>query len=121
MTDGDAPMKSSERANHRRGGIAVDQYAIRFNRFQDRIEGGEGPCAQGVECLIRHHEIEIVIRHNLEQAQHLVQHAAMLASHAYLRIHARRVCKQLHEGSHLDRFRTRAENRKDFHGFTISK
>ena len=62
------------------------------------------------QVLVLAHDIEVVIGLDLEQVENLIQHLAVLAGDADLGLDAGRGVESLDDGSHLDRFRTRAED-----------
>lgn len=51
------------------------------------------------------HLIQVKIRPDTKQLQHLVQHFPMLGSHANLAVDLRMLGQRLNQGSHLDCFR----------------
>jgi hypothetical protein len=72
-------------------------------REDRRAEFGQG--------LVFAHQVKIVIGRDLEQAEYLVQHLAVLCGDADRRFDLLRAGQGAHDRRHLDRLRARAEDR----------
>lgn len=92
----------------------MHQHPVRPAHFQHRVnrrvEGG----GQRVERLVRRHHIKGVIGLEIEQIEHLLQHALVLASDADLRVNSRFRRERFDQRCHLDGFRAGTEDREDF-------
>ncbi|MNG93490.1 hypothetical protein D3C79_524590 [compost metagenome] len=68
--------------------IAVDQDHIRLELCQDRLEPLQDCRGDIGQVLTWLHDVQVIVRRDLEQLQHLVEHLAVLAGHAYARLEA---------------------------------
>ena len=111
MADGNLLIESCDSGGGRCCRVAMDQNHIRLDFLQDIAHAGKHPCGHVVEILALLHDVQVVIRHDLEDAQHLVQHLAVLARHAHNRLELSRILLELlYQRAHLDGLRPRAEN-----------
>ncbi|MND78928.1 hypothetical protein D3C80_706490 [compost metagenome] len=87
------------------GGVTVYQNAIRLelgkHRFQPLQDGG-GDIGQ---ILSRLHDVEVIVRLDLEQIEHLVQHLSVLSCDTDSDIHLAIGLEGLDDWGHLDCFR----------------
>ena len=96
----------------------MHQYAIGIDLFEQGIDPGHQPCKQAVEGLPGDHDVEVVVRLDIEQLQHLVEHVPMLAGGADNAFNAFGLGQAVDQRCHLDTFRASTEQRQYFHGFT---
>ena len=108
-------VKSSQGCGKGGGGIAMDQYVVRFFPFQHLFQAPEHPGCDVIEGLSALHDIQVVVHRKLEEVHHLVQHFPMLGSEAYLRLDFPMLQQFLHHRRHLDSFRPGTKNRHYFH------
>ena len=102
-------------SRHKGGGsVAVDQHQIRLGLFQHIPQTAEGLDGDAHQGLGRLHDIQIVIRGDLESLQHLIQHFPVLGGDADNALHFFPALQFLHQRRHFDGFRTGAENRHHF-------
>ncbi len=88
----------------------MDQDDVGLDLFQNAaqaLQDGDGDVGQVLAGL---HDFEIVVGHQAEQLQHLIQHLAMLAGHADLDIETRVLLQGADDGGHLDGFGSGAEH-----------
>jgi len=113
MPDRNPPMKCGERRS--RGGrrIAVDQHAIRLHGRKHVVERRGQARGQSIERLVARHQREIVIRCDLEQIQHLIEHLLMLTRDADNQFDAGVRFELFDQRRHLDGFRPCTEYRQN--------
>ena len=111
MTYGYLLIKSSQCGCHARSRIAVNQHEVRLRLLQDRTHSGQHTGGYVIEVLSLFHDIQIVIRMNIENMQHLIQHLPMLPGNTYDRIENVGILLELlDKRSHFDGLWTSAEN-----------
>ena len=114
-----------ERAAHGGGGIALDHDPRRPRLVHHRAQPGEQPRGQRVEALVGLHHVEIVVRHDPGDIEHLVEHAAMLRGNADLAVEPRVGLERGDHREQLDGFRPGAEDDEDggggSHGKALSR
>ncbi len=91
----------------------MHQHAIRLNGCEHVIERRDETRSQTVERLVAGHQGEIVMRLDLEQIEHLIEHLLMLACDADHRFDAGVGFQLFDQRRHFDGFRPRAENRQN--------
>ena len=95
--------------------ITVDKHEIRAILLEYFVDAHHRSCRDVKEGLPRRHDIEVIIRHDVEKMQYLIQHLAMLRRDQRFRFDFVRMLHELHDdGRHLDRFGARAKNRHHF-------
>ena len=103
-----------ERARERRRRIAVYEHDIRLLLGQHFVEAVHGLARDVEERLPCRHDIEVIIRLDVEQMQHLIEHLAVLCCHGHHGDNRIRMLLQLqHDWCHLDRLRPRTEHGHD--------
>ena len=115
VADGNPRVKSRQRAaqSSRRVALHVDDIGLRIGHH--RLQRRENPRRRRGQRLAGSHRVEIVIRNNAKDFQHLVEHLAMLRGHRDANIELRG--PRLHvqnDGAELDGFRAGAEDEKGF-------
>ena len=115
VADGDLVVERRKRRDERRRRIAVDEDEVGLLFFKDRIKAEQNAGGDRRERLAGLHQVQVVIGPEVEQAQDLVEHLAVLGRHAEDRVDARFAFEPFHERRHFDRFGARSEDRKDFH------
>ena len=60
------------------GSVTLNQDPVHLCVSQHRIEFSQNTGGQGGESLLRSHQVEIDVRLNIEDLQHLIQHFTML-------------------------------------------
>ena len=104
MGDGDFAIISGEAGDHGGQSIAMDDDAVglfgieRLAQFDDQLR------RQPVQRLVRHHHVQVDVRHDAGDRQHLIQQAAMLRRHDDPRLDARLRPQRMDDREHLDRF-----------------
>ncbi len=109
----DPPVIGCQGRRHHRGCIALHQHPIGGKFSQHRIQAGKNRRRQLRQCLVRLHQIQVKIRQDLEQVQHLVEHLAMLSRYTYTGFDPGCFGQAAHHRRHFHRFRPGAKNRQD--------
>src|SRR5262249_30321418 len=82
VADGDALVKSGERATERRSGVALDDHEGGSFLAEDGLELRQNVRRGLRERLAGLHAIEIVLGRDAKRGEHLIEHAAMLRGNA---------------------------------------
>ena len=110
MADRDLLVISGQRCCQRGRCIAVHQHDIGLEILQGRLDPGQDLAGDARKRLPRLHDVEVVVRHDFEQAQHLIEHFAVLRGHADARVEPFGCRQLLDERGHLDGFGASTEN-----------
>ena len=94
-------------------GIPVDQDHIRPLLRQDLPEASQDPDGDVKEVLVRGHEVQVIIRHDPEDFQHLVQHLAVLGRDRHLDLEVPGLFQAQDHRGHLDGLGPGAENNEN--------
>jgi hypothetical protein len=111
----DALIESRQRTHQRRRRIALHQHPVGFFLRKHAVELHE--CAGGDlgQRLICRHQIQVVIRRDGKEREHLIEHLAVLSRDAdHAREFAGMLAQRLDDRGHLDGFGARAEDGEDF-------
>jgi hypothetical protein len=84
VRDLDPPMEGCKRAGERCRRVALNDDDVGRDLDQHIVEAGEYPCGETGKRLVRRHQVEIIVRFDPEQIEHLVQHLAVLSRRADL-------------------------------------
>ena len=104
-----------ERPRKGRRRITVDKHKIGAILLEYLVDAHHCACRDVKEGLSRGHDIQVIIRHDVEKMQYLIQHLAMLRRNQRFRFDFVRMTHELHDnGRHLDRLGARAKNRHYF-------
>ena len=119
MTNRHLLVEARQRTCERRRRIPVHQHKIRLFLDHNALNPAQHPHRDIHQRLVLLHQVQIVARRHIKKRQHLVQHLAMLRRHNNQRLQILRLFHRLHKRRHLDRFRTRPENKHNlFHSYT---
>ena len=113
MTNRDLLVKRSQTSGKRRGGVALHQDQLRWiglKVFPQPLQRSTGDMCQG---LTGGHQIEILIRLEMEQIHHLAHHFAVLTGQDDTGLQCITGLKRPDDRSQLDRLRTRSQNDRD--------
>lgn len=111
MAHGDLQVEACERRGETGCGVAVDQDDVGPLFLEDGLELEQYVARHVEQCLARLHDRKVVVGSHVEDAQHLVEHLAVLARHCHDGLELIRACLQLvDERAHLDCLRTGAED-----------
>ena len=89
----------------------MDQDHIRLALLEHVAHAGKHAGSDIVQVLPLLHDIQVIIRLHIEDAQHLIQHLPMLPSHAHDRLKFLRILLELfHQRAHLNGLRAGSEN-----------
>ncbi len=113
MTDRHARIKGRQRGRQTGGRIALHQHDIRPFLVQDIPHRQQHAGCDVEKILSRLHYIEIVVRNDFEQSQHLIQHLAMLPAGANCAVNARRIPQAQDDRRKLDSFRSGSHDAED--------
>lgn len=111
MPHGDLQVEAGERCREAGRGVTVDQDHVGPLVLEDGLELDQHVARHVEQGLARPHNRQVVVGRHIENAQHLVEHLAMLARHGHDGLELFCVRLQLvDERAHLDCFRTGAED-----------
>ena len=106
------PLQLGELAKGEARELTVSELAA----LQHALEAQEDVAGDVEQVLPGLHDVEVVLGHDVEQLEHLVQHFAVLCGHAHHGFNlASSGLQALHQRRHLDGFGAGAENDHDFH------
>ncbi len=110
VADRDLMVKRRERACKGGRGVAVHQHNFGLGFQQDVVQPAQRFFGDGGKRLALLHNIEVKIRFNLKNIQHLVEHFPVLRGHADNGFGVFAACQLVHQRGHFNRFRAGAEN-----------
>lgn len=115
MPHGDLQVEARERRGEAGRGVAVDQDDVGLLVLEDRLELEQYVARHVEQRLARLHDRQVVVGSHTEDAQHLVEHLAVLARHGHdgLKLLLARL-QLVDERAHLDCLRAGAEDEHDF-------
>lgn len=115
MPHGDLQVEARERRGEAGRGVAVDQDDVGPLVLEDRLELEQYVARHVEQRLARLHDRQVVVGSHTEDAQHLVEHLAVLARHGHdgLELISARL-QLVDERAHLDCLRAGAEDEHDF-------
>lgn len=112
----DLQVEARERSGEAGRGVAVDQDDVGLLVLEGRLELEQYVARHVEQRLARLHDRQIVVGSHTEDAQHLVEHLAVLAGHGHDSLELIRARLQLvDEWAHLDCLRACAEDEHYFH------
>jgi hypothetical protein len=113
VADVGSGVKGGQSSGRDAGGVALDEHPIGSFVDQDRFETGQHAGRDLGRRLIVLHHVQVVVRLDGKDAQHLVEHFAVLGGDANSTDDALRVARQLADHrAELDSFGPRAEDRE---------
>ena len=108
---GDLQVEASERRGEAGRGVAVDQDHVGPLVLEDRLELEQHVARHVEQRLARLHDRQVVVWDHAEDAQHLVEHLAVLTGHSHDGLELIPARLQLvGERAHLDSLRSGAED-----------
>ena len=115
VAHGDLQVEARERGGEAGRGVTMNKDDVGSLVLEDRLELEQHVARHVEQRLARLHDGEVVVGSNAEDAQHLVEHLAVLARHGHDGLELIRARLQLvDERAHLDCLRTGAEDEHDF-------
>lgn len=115
MPHGDLQVEARERRGKAGRGVAVDQDDVGPLVLEDGLELDQHVARHVEQRLARLHDRQVVVGSHVEDAQHLVEHLAVLARHGNDGLELIRMRLQLvDERAHLDGLRAGAEDKHHF-------
>lgn len=115
MAHGDLQVEARERRGEAGRGVAVDQNHVGPLVLEDRLELEQDIARHVEQRLTRLHDGQVVVGSHIEDAQHLVEHLAMLTRHGHNGLELILARLQLvDERAHLDCLRAGPEDEHDF-------
>lgn len=115
MPHGDLQVEACERCGKAGRGVAVDQDDVGPLVLEDGLELEQHVARHVEQRLARLHDRQVVVGRHVEDAQHLVEHLAVLARHGQDGLELIRPRLQLvDERAHLDCLRAGAEDEHYF-------
>lgn len=115
VTHGDLQVEACERRGEAGRGVAVDQDNVGPLVLEDGLELQQHVARHVEQRLTRLHDRQVVVGRHVEDAQHLVEHLAVLARHGQDGLEL--ICTRLQlvdERTHLDCLRAGAEDEHYF-------
>lgn len=111
----DLQVEARERCRKARGGVAVNEHHVGLLTLQHRLELQQHIAGDVEQGLARFHDGQVVVRHDAEHTQHLVEHLPVLACdrHDHVEVAGTRL-QLVDERTHLDGLRARAEDEHHF-------
>ncbi len=115
MAHGDLQVEARERRGETGRGVAVDQDDVGPLVLEDGLELDQHVARHVEQRLARLHDRKVVVGRHVEDAQHLVEHLAVLARHGHDSLELIRARLELiDERAHLDGLRAGTEDEHDF-------
>ncbi len=115
MTDGNLTVKGGKRRRGRGGGVPVNKNDIRIRFLQDVAHPQQDTARHVIKILPLLHDVQVIIRRNLKEMQHLIQHLAVLTGYAHNCLKCIGMFPEFFDQRrHLDRLRARAEYKHYF-------
>ena len=115
MAHGDLQVEARQCRGEAGRGVAVDQGHVGPLVLEDRLELEQHVACNVEQRLARLHDRQVVVGRHVEDAQHLVEHLAVLAGHGHDGLELIPARLQLvDERAHLDCLRAGAEDEHDF-------
>ena len=111
VTHGDLQVEAGKRRGEAGRGVPVDQDHVRLLVLEDGLELEKHVARHVEQRLSRLHNRQVVVGSHVEDAQHLVEHLAVLASNGHDSLVLCITCFQLiNERTHLNGLWTRPKN-----------
>jgi hypothetical protein len=104
-------VEGGKTADEGRGGVSLDEHRVRALGLEERRQTVERARRHRGERLARRAEVEVVVRDDPEQIEHLREHLAVLPRHDDDGLEVGRPLELRDHGGDLDRLRTGAEDR----------
>lgn len=115
MPHGDLQVEARERGGEAGRGVAVDQDDVGLLVLEDGLELDQYVARHVEQRLARLHDRQVVVGSHVEDAQHLVEHLAVLARHGHDGLELIRTRLELvDERAHLDGLRAGTEDEHYF-------
>ena len=104
------------RRHEHRGGVPLREHPVRLHYAEDVVKATEQVGGQLRQALIRLHQVQLVMRLNSKQLQHLIEHLSMLSHRTDHRPNVFGVTFELlDDRRHLDSLRPGAEHTENGH------
>ena len=110
MAERDFAVEAGQGGRHDRGGVSLGEHQVGSMPLQAGVQSLHQSGGQGVEGLVRLHEVEVRIRLDVEQAQSLVQHLPVLGRGQHYDFPVAGAAQGQHQGCHLDGLRPGADH-----------
>ena len=114
MGDRHLTIVSRQGTHHRGRRVALHDHAIGTLGVHHLAKRGQQSRGQPVERLAGLHQVEVDVRLQICDRQHLIQQPAVLRRHAGAHVEPDDVAQRRNDGEQLDRFGPRAEDHQDF-------
>jgi hypothetical protein len=83
VSNGNTAVKGRHSSGHCRGGIALNHCQVKLFGGEQGVERSQYAAGGLCQSLARRHDIEVVIRLDIEALQHLVEHRPVLRRYAH--------------------------------------
>lgn len=112
---GNLLVECSHGRGHRRRGVPVDQHDVRAALFEDVTHAREDACCDVVQVLSLFHDVKVIVRGDVKDPEHLVQHLAVLSRDTDYGLEILGIfLALLYEGAHFDSLGTCPEHQHNF-------
>ena len=110
VADGDMVIKSCQSCSKGGGSVTMDQNNVRLHLAEHLFQSQHGLAGDGRQRLLFFHDIQIKLRVNIKNRQHLVQHLPVLGGNAHQSFDLFSAFQLFHQRAHLVGLRTGAED-----------
>ena len=107
-------IKGCQRPGKGGGRVPMDQNQVRLFPGKDLLHSQKALAGDGVQALASLHDIQIVVRLDGKQLEHVVQHLPVLGGDAADALNLSSALQFLYQRGHLHRLRAGPEDRHDF-------
>ena len=106
VSDGNLLIKCRQSCSKCCCRIAMHQHQVRLFLLQNLLQPVQYTSSNICQSLIFFHQIQIIVRRNPKQLQHLIQHLSMLCCHRHDTLQMLILFNGFHHRRHLDSFRS---------------
>ena len=89
----------------------MDEHDVRLCLFEHLIQTVQALLGDGRQRLTRLHDVQVIIRLNIENIKHLIEHLTVLRGNTYNGFGVFILLERVHQRRHLNGLRAGAENR----------
>ena len=113
VADGDVPIERAQGGAEHGRRVALHDHQLGTAGVEIGVHGGDRPRGQIGERLVRPHQVEVGVRRDAEDGQHLIEHLAMLRGDAHVRLERPVLAHGEDERAELDGLGSRSKNEGD--------
>lgn len=111
MADRHLVVECRKRTGKGGRGITVDEHDVRLCLFEHLIQTVQALLGDGRQRLTRLHDVQVIIRLNIENIEHLIEHLTVLRGNTHNGFSVFILLERVHQRRHLNGLRAGAENR----------